>query len=127
MIRTPFTFAQASVICRDYQHLCGRVIDPQVLGKGYVECVAVAPFDEAKKWLFAQYYKDNRDPVKSLRFYKGQEYDVIILSFPLLRKRGVCYADLRTFVAEHHIPYDPVYYEKIRSALTDGWVLSRYT
>lgn len=126
MITTPFTFVQASAICRDYQHLCGRIMDQQVLGKGYIECVAVAPYETAKKWLFAQFYRDNRDPVKALQFYKGNDYDVIVLSLPLLRKRGIFFTDLHTYALEQHIPFDPFHYERFKGTRDTRHPVSRF-
>jgi len=101
-------------------------MDQQVLGKGYVECVAVAPYDTAKKWLFAQFYRENRDPVKALQFYKGQEYDVILLSLPLLRKRGIFFTDLYTYTTEQQIPFDLVYYERFKGRGTGRLPVNRF-
>lgn len=89
----------------DYQHLVGLPFDGKALGMGRIECVAVAPYDEAKKWLFAQYCREYEDAVKALRFYSGSEYDVVLLSRPMLRKRKILFRDLRGYLAEFNLPF----------------------
>jgi hypothetical protein len=105
MITTPLTLQQASELCRDYQNLVGRIFEKDALGKGYIECIAVAPYEESKQWLFAQYYKECKDPKRSLQFYNGPHYEVIALSVPILRKRGILFRDLRGYLLEHDIPF----------------------
>jgi len=105
MKTTPLTLAQALKICQDYQYLNGSIFDRDTLGKGYIECIAVAPYEESKQWLFAQYYRECKDPIRSLQFYNGPEYDVIVLSIPILRKRGILYRDLRGYLQQNNIPF----------------------
>ncbi len=106
MNRTALTLEQAHAISLDYQYIIGSVYDKSQLGKGRIECIAIAPYDEAKQWQFAQYYREFRDPQKSIQFYKGDQYDVLVLSIPLLRKRGIHFLDLRSYVAENDIPFN---------------------
>jgi hypothetical protein len=115
MIISPFTEEQARNICSDYQYLCGLPIDKKVPGKGVISCVTIAPYDQAKQWQFAQYYKDYRDPVKALKFYKGTQFSVLVLSVPLLRKRGVFFADLITILSQHGIFFDATRYAIARA------------
>ena len=105
MKTTPLTLAQANALSRDYQNLIGSFFEKETLGKGYIECIAVAPYEESKQWQFAQYYKECKDPLRSLQFYKGPHYEVIALAVPILRKRGILYRDLRNYLSEHNIPY----------------------
>lgn len=96
------TYAQANMLCKRFQYLCGRPIDPNIMGKGVIECVAVAPFEKSHKWMFAQLYREFEDAHKALGLYKHDEYDVILLAFPLLRKRGVNYIELRKYITMYH-------------------------
>lgn len=121
MLIPPFTLEQAIAICRDYQAIIGSIFEKESLGKGYIECVAVAPYEEAKQWLFAQYYKEYRDATKALSFYKGHEYDVIIIAIPFLRKRSIEYKSLMTYLTENNIPFDPYRYQAVsRPSFTDS-------
>jgi hypothetical protein len=105
MNKQPLTLNEAMNICRHYQHLNGNVFDKKSLGKGYIECIAVAPFEESKQWLFAQYYHEFRNPNKALQFYNGKDYDVIVLSIPVLRKRGIHYQDLRSYLSDNNVSF----------------------
>ena len=115
MKTTPLTLAQAIALSRDYQNLVGSIFEKNTLGKGYIECIAVAPYEESKQWLFAQYYKECKDPLRSLQFYKGPQYEVIALAVPILRKRGILYRDLRNYLSEHNIPYQRGRYEGLNT------------
>ncbi len=96
----PLSFAQAEAVAKRFQYLIGRPIDPSVMGKGIIQCVAVAPFEKSHKWMFAQLYKEYEDPKKALGLYKGDQFDVVLLAFPLLRKRGVNYLELSQYLAQ---------------------------
>jgi len=48
MLIPPFTLEQAIAICRDYQAIIGSIFEKESLGKGYIECVAVVPYEETK-------------------------------------------------------------------------------
>ena len=96
------TYAQAQLLCKRFQYMCGKAIDPNVMGKGIIECVAVAPFEQSHKWMFAQLYREYKDPHRALGLYKREAYDVILLAFPLLRKRGVNYIELQKYIALYH-------------------------
>jgi hypothetical protein len=76
MNKIPLTLSQALAIARDYQYLNSSSFDKAALGKGHIECIAVAPFDDSKQWLFAQYYLETKDPIRSLQFYNGPQYAV---------------------------------------------------
>ena len=105
MTLAPMTLTQALALSRDYQNLIGRCFEKGTLGKGNIECIAVAPYEESKQWLFAQYYKECKDPKRSLQFYQGPHYDVVALSIPILRKRGILYKDLRSYLIENNLPF----------------------
>ena len=98
MNRIPLTKAQARDICRDFQFLIGQYFDKAAPGKGCIACIAVAPFEESRQWQFAQYYKEVRDAGRSLQFYTGNDFDVIVLALPLLRKRGIHFQRLSDFL-----------------------------
>jgi len=113
MMTSPLSAAQASMLCQDYQQLTGSIFDKGSLGKGYIECVAIAPFEESKQWLFAQYYREYRDAQKALKFYHGTEFDVIVLSIPFLRKRGILFKSLREYIQENNLPFQPARYTHV--------------
>jgi hypothetical protein len=107
------TYAQAQTLCKRFQYLCGKALDPHLMGKGIIECVAVAPFDESHKWMFAQLYRELEDPVKALSLYKGSEFDVILLAFPLLRKRGINYTELRKYISTYYGAVEVATYKSV--------------
>lgn len=109
----PMTYTQAHMLCKRFQYLCGRAVDPNVMGKGLIECVAVAPFEKSHKWMFAELYRELEDAQKALGLYKRDEYDVVLLAFPLLRKRGVNYIELRKYLAMYHGPLEASAYQSV--------------
>jgi len=111
MNRTPLSLTHALAACRDYQYLNGSIFEKETLGKGHIECVAVAPFEESKQWLFAQYYRETKDPVRALQFYNGPHYDVLVLAIPVLRKRAIHFRDLRSYLFENNIPFQANRYD----------------
>lgn len=100
MEKKPFTLKQALALCQHYQGLIGNSFDKLILGKGIIECVAVAPYEESKQWQFAQFYREVKDPWKALQFYRGTDFDVVVLATPFLRKRNVSFKDIRTYLEE---------------------------
>jgi len=111
MIRKSFSLEQATTFCNDYQFLKGNIFDKEKIGMGIIECVAIAPFDESKQWLFAQYYRETKNPVKALQFYNGKEFDVILMALPMLRKRGIHFMDLRSYLYKNNIFFNQARYE----------------
>ena len=70
---------EAETICGNYQHLADKVFieGSRVLGK--IEQVAIAPADSFNKWLFMDIYKQLHCLKDAMRFYKKQEYDVVVI------------------------------------------------
>ncbi len=109
----PLTYAQAHTVCKRFQHLCGMAIDPNVMGKGIIECVAVAPYEQSHKWMFAQFYRECGDAHKALTLYKHTAFDVILLARPLLRKRGISYIELQKYIVLYQGPLEASAYQSL--------------
>lgn len=74
------SLVEARLLCRQYQHLSGRILlnEPTDLYK--IECVAVAPYDDINKWIFAHNYVNGDNLENAMAFYKGPYYDVLLLA-----------------------------------------------
>ena len=100
----PFTFKQAQAVCADHQYLIGSPVNKGWRVVGMIEAVVVTPFDNANKHLFIEEYKENRNGEKSLQFYKGGIYDVLVLSRSVISKSSIDATDLEKYLSEHSIP-----------------------
>jgi hypothetical protein len=104
-MRHPLTLEEAINLSRKYNFLSGQLFDKESLGKGIIDIVTPAPFEESKQWLFAQYYRETRDARKALQFYSGNSYSVVVLSIPILRKRAILYKEIDEFLKDNqHSP-----------------------
>ena len=101
MIENSFTREQAVLACKDYQHLKGVEFDES----SFVRELAVAPLDPLNKWIFNNYYAESGDAVRALEFYHGPFYDVMVISTEKMK-----YCDLRTFLRQRNIKFDPAKY-----------------
>jgi hypothetical protein len=102
MVHEPLTLAEARAICDEYKSLQGGV---RLAGKGdleVIEEVVIAPYGKLNKLLFFALYKEIRDPLKALEFYKHPEYDVILILRELvaLGNGYFSHMDIRSYLEE---------------------------
>ena len=91
MTKRSLSLAEAIRLRTQLQPLIGQPIDEEIIGNGKIECVAISPFEEARQWQFVQFYKMSNDAENALKFYSGHEFDVILISRPVLKKRTLHY------------------------------------
>jgi len=101
MIENSFTREQAISACKDYRHLVGTAYDDTCT----VVDVVVSPLDPLNKWIFNNFYAENGNASKSLDFYHGPFYDVLIIA-----SAGMKYSDLRSFLKGKELEFDPTKY-----------------
>src|SRR5690606_8063047 len=102
----PFTFKQAQAVCADHQYLVGGQINKGWRVVRTIEAVVISPFDNANKHLFIEGYKENRNGEKSLQFYDGGIYDVLVLSRSVISKSSLDATDLEKYLSEQRIPLE---------------------
>ncbi len=60
----PISNQEATAICKRFQHLIGNPFDATTPGRGTIEAIVPAPWEEAHQWQFAQYFRDFKDGEK---------------------------------------------------------------
>ncbi len=102
LIFKPLTLRQARAICKDFQTLIGRSFD-QTMHWDNIECVAVTPYDEINKWIFACNYAEMKCPELALDYYAGHFYGVSVIA-RLKSNPGFCSCrDIKTYLREFNI------------------------
>lgn len=96
MKREPFTLLQAKNIADRYQYLVGQPYGEDG-NSPLISCVAVAPFDELNKWIYINFYADERDPQKALKYYYYPYYDVLVIA-PSSECPGYSYKNIRDYL-----------------------------
>ena len=94
----PLTFDQAADLCIEYQHLKGKALLKDATGEHSIDCIAIAPFDDLNKYIFAQFYKEYGCPLQALTYYQYVEYDVLLIAHRYEQK--MIYKDLRTYLTD---------------------------
>ncbi len=92
------TLLQARLVCKQYQHLVGKILLQEPTDFSRIESVAICPFDPEKKRLFAYNYLNSGDPHLALEFYKGQHYDVLLLARSVSDKSMVVFEELHSYL-----------------------------
>jgi hypothetical protein len=101
MIENSFTREQAIAASKDYRHLVGQGYDDTCL----VADIVVSPLDPLNKWIFNNFYAEQGNARKALEFYQGPFYDVMVIA-----SAGMKYTDLRSFLKQNGIEFDPAKY-----------------
>ena len=79
MKENTLTLEEANNICREYQHLVGRMFCGEYREFGTIEAVVVAPSGKLDKWAFAKYYQRYQQATQAISFYTGDTYDVVLI------------------------------------------------
>ena len=102
---TPFTIEEAVEICEDFEDLIDTEFkigsSPMLL----VAQVAITPFHETDKNRFAESYYQTKNSENALSFYKGSNYDVLLMIYQVDDETNYSYIDIRTFVNLKGIKY----------------------
>ena len=93
-----FTLLQARLVCKQYQHLAGKILLQEPTDFSRIECVAIAPYDTDDKRTFAYNYLNSGDPHAALEFYKGQHYDVLLLARSVSDESMVVFEELHSYL-----------------------------
>ncbi|MBA3828474.1 MAG: hypothetical protein H0X33_06020 [Taibaiella sp.] len=100
----PFSFEQASTICKDFSHLLGTEYHT---GSGVsIKHVAVAPFDEENKDVFIYNYKTQKKITKeSLLGYSGPFYDVLVIGHHQEDPNDIHHTHIRNYAKTRDVSY----------------------
>ena len=82
--------SEAKALCNLYQNMVGLLFSEKSSEWGAVECVAVAPYDEINKHIFLEYYRQEGNAVRALRFYTVPYYDVVLIPRSTLDDKVTC-------------------------------------
>lgn len=93
-----FTLLQARLVCKQYQHLAGKILLQEPTDFSRIECVAVCPYDADSKRQFAYNYLHTGDPHAAIAFYKGQHYDILLLARSVSDKSMVVFEELYSYL-----------------------------
>ena len=99
------TLQEARSLAGSFQQLVGQPYNHSGSWSPVIS-VVVSPYADINKWIFSLYYADSRNSVNALGFYKEPEYDVLVFSCSVNNSKWLTYTDLRSYLAEHGIPYD---------------------
>jgi hypothetical protein len=100
-----FTLKQARAICHEHRHLIGKEIskDWRILAK--VEAIIVAPYDDQSQYKFLEEYKKTGSVEKSIRFYNGAWFDVLLVGKSIRSSYETVTCTLSKYLEEHDEPY----------------------
>jgi hypothetical protein len=96
-IISSFTKRKAEAICRAYQYLDKQPYVIDGITTGFIECVAVSPFDNVNKWYFLHEYTSCKHPVKALEFYKTIFFDVLLI-LKMDGEEDLSFEDIREYL-----------------------------
>ncbi|RYE24751.1 MAG: hypothetical protein EOP51_06365 [Sphingobacteriales bacterium] len=98
-----FTLLQARLVCKQYQHLAGKILLQEPTDFSRIECVAICPFDADEKRTFAYNYLNCGDPHNALEFYKGQHYDILLLARSVSDQSMMVFEELYSYLQHNSI------------------------
>ena len=102
---TPFTLDEANEIAEDFEDLIDTDFRADIGLVYLIDNVMVCPFDEAGKQVFADNYFKTKDKTGSLRFFKGEEFDVIVFVYDADDETSYAWFDIRSFAEQRGIKY----------------------
>src|SRR4051812_10170496 len=106
MKRAPFSIEKAIEVAEDFEDLVDTDFSIDKALVYLVDNVMICPYKEEDKKLFVSNYHYSRDRESALDFYKGKDYDVIILAYDVDNEANYTCIDIRTFVAQKGIAYN---------------------
>jgi hypothetical protein len=99
------TLLEARLLCRQYQHLSGRILFNEPTDLYKIECITVAPHDDLNKWIFAHNYINGDSLDKAMEFYTGPYYDVLLLARNTGDESVLVYKSLHNYQQQSSTPH----------------------
>ena len=79
MKKAPYSFAEAQMLCNEYQYLIGQPFDKS--NQQPINSIVVSPFDQMSKKRFIIYYLLFNDADMALAHeYKGLLFDILVIA-----------------------------------------------
>lgn len=106
MAQTPFSLEDAHEIAEDFEDLIDTDFN---IGKGltyFIDNVLVCPHNPDDQKLFLSNYHYSKNKEGSLDFYKGNEFDVVVLAYDIDDETNYTSIDIRTYVEHRGINYN---------------------
>ena len=99
------TLEEAIEIADDFEDLIDTDFTVSKALTYYIDGVLVCPYPEADKKLFISNYQFSRDKDGALSFYKGEDYDVILMAYDIDDESSHIQLDIRSFAGQMGITY----------------------
>jgi len=103
-------YAQACAICKDYQCLRGEAFD----ATHKIDFVSVGPYSRILQWQFAKNLLKGLSGTTMLDEDLSGRFDVIVISKSEMEP-GFVVKDLRSYLKEREITFDPAPYQCLRN------------
>jgi hypothetical protein len=98
--RTPMTYEQAKQTREKYAYLIGAPFGKYIV-RDVIEHITVAPFKTSLQWFFAEVFRVYHSMEKSMKFYHGSEYDVILITHNSSNQNAIFLQDIHTYLKEN--------------------------
>jgi hypothetical protein len=95
------TYDQAQYDCKVYSYLIGKQVKKGWRITGTIQDIIIAPLDGINQYRFLKLYKETRDVKKSLQFYKGELYTVLVVMRSVLNPHELITVNLDRFLREN--------------------------
>lgn len=100
MKKAPYTLAEARELLSEYQYLLGQSFDREE--KFVIDCVTIAPFEEAARQRFLIFYFLLNNAESALaQEYKGLLYHVLVIGRSKEDKHDLRHEELQMWLAEN--------------------------
>ncbi len=100
MKNAPYTLKEARKLCEEYEHLVGQPFSKD--NDAVVECVIIAPFDEASRKRFLIFYFLFNNAEQALNTeYKGLLFDVLVIGRSTSDKHDLQQCDLHGWLIDN--------------------------
>ncbi|RYE19739.1 MAG: hypothetical protein EOP51_19270 [Sphingobacteriales bacterium] len=75
-----YTQARAKARRDEYKHLIGTDFHETQPEWGKIQDIAVVPFEQLNRYIFAWFYSHYKDAVRALNFYKAPHFDLLVIA-----------------------------------------------
>lgn len=106
MSHDPFTLQEAIAVCDAHKDLKGTVRVNEKTDFEVIEDIVVTPYNHICKQIFFTLYREMNCPFMAIKFYKGPEYDVVVILRELVPvgKGEMNYMDIQNYLEEIDSP-----------------------
>lgn len=100
MTREPLARKDAELFAQSNQNLIGQNYSQGATSSYRIELVTLAPYDDVNQYIFIKQYENGATLKQALEDYKGQLFDVIVITHVDPGKPGVAFRSLEEYLLE---------------------------